>query len=95
MGRIAATGDDPFETLTPPPVARTVELMRALAVSDLDPYINLLAGQSDAAGLRASMPLASQAKVTLNWALLESWTGDLVAAVARNEEASRLARAAG
>ncbi|WP_075218244.1 xylulokinase [Mongoliimonas terrestris] len=25
LGRIAATGDDPFETLTPPPVARTVE----------------------------------------------------------------------
>lgn len=25
LGRIAATGDDPFETLTPPPVARTIE----------------------------------------------------------------------
>lgn len=34
-------------------VARSVELMRALAVSALDPYINLLAGQSDADGLRA------------------------------------------
>lgn len=44
----------PFEALAGfRPVARTVELMRALAVSDLDPYINLLAGQSDAAGLRA------------------------------------------
>ena len=27
--------------------------MRALAVSDLDPFVNLLAGQSDADGLRA------------------------------------------
>jgi mannose-6-phosphate isomerase len=35
------------------PAARSVELMRALAVSDLDPYINLLAGQADADGLRA------------------------------------------
>jgi mannose-6-phosphate isomerase len=35
------------------PVAHTVELMRALAVSDLDPYINLLSDQSDADGLRA------------------------------------------
>ena len=35
------------------PVAQTVELMRALAVSDLDPYINLLSDQSDADGLRA------------------------------------------
>ena len=34
------------------PVARTVELMRALAVSDLDPFINLLSDQSDADGLR-------------------------------------------
>ncbi|WP_181704355.1 xylulokinase [Chthonobacter albigriseus] len=25
LGRIAATGDDPFETLTPPPIARTIE----------------------------------------------------------------------
>lgn len=35
------------------PVASTVELMRALAVSDLDPFINLLSDQSDADGLRA------------------------------------------
>ncbi|WP_099020362.1 mannose-6-phosphate isomerase, class I [Mycolicibacterium palauense] len=35
------------------PVARTVELMRALAVSDLDPYVDLLDGQADADGLRA------------------------------------------
>ncbi|MGV0741619.1 mannose-6-phosphate isomerase, class I [Mycolicibacterium sp. XJ870] len=35
------------------PVERTVELMRALAVSDLDPFINLLSDQSDADGLRA------------------------------------------
>ncbi|MFN3005974.1 mannose-6-phosphate isomerase, class I [Mycolicibacterium wolinskyi] len=35
------------------PVERTVELMRALAVSDLDPFINLLSGQSDGDGLRA------------------------------------------
>jgi mannose-6-phosphate isomerase len=32
--------------------ARTVELMKALAVSDLDPYVDLLAGQIDADGLR-------------------------------------------
>ncbi|MCT7660927.1 mannose-6-phosphate isomerase, class I [Mycobacterium deserti] len=35
------------------PAARTVELMRALAVTDLDPFVNLLSGQSDADGLRA------------------------------------------
>lgn len=35
------------------PAARTVELMRALAVPGLDPYLALLIGQSDAAGLRA------------------------------------------
>jgi mannose-6-phosphate isomerase len=35
------------------PVARTVELLRALAVSDLDPFIDLLSDQSDADGLRA------------------------------------------
>jgi mannose-6-phosphate isomerase len=35
------------------PAARSVELMRALAVSDLDPFIALLGGQSDADGLRA------------------------------------------
>jgi len=34
-------------------VPRSVALMRALGVADLDPYINLLAGQSDADGLRA------------------------------------------
>jgi mannose-6-phosphate isomerase len=33
--------------------ARSVELMRALNVSDLDPYVSLLADQSDADGLRA------------------------------------------
>ncbi|WP_028707447.1 CHAT domain-containing protein [Propionicicella superfundia] len=48
-----------------------------------------------AAGHRAGMPLDSQAKVTLNWALLESWAGNLPGAVARNEEASELARRAG
>lgn len=35
------------------PVARTVELLRALAVSELDPFIDLLNDQSDADGLRA------------------------------------------
>ena len=35
------------------PVARTIELLQALAVPTLDPFINLLAGQDDAAGLRA------------------------------------------
>ena len=35
------------------PAARTIELLRALAVSDLDPYIDLLNDQSDADGLRA------------------------------------------
>lgn len=35
------------------PVGRTVELMRALNVSHLDPYTNLLGCQSDADGLRA------------------------------------------
>lgn len=35
------------------PAAKTVELMRALSVSDLDPFVNLLAGQPDADGLRA------------------------------------------
>jgi mannose-6-phosphate isomerase len=33
--------------------ARTVELMKALAVSDLDPFVHLLSGQSEADGLRA------------------------------------------
>ncbi|MGH3970868.1 MAG: type I phosphomannose isomerase catalytic subunit, partial [Mycobacterium sp.] len=35
------------------PAARTVELLRALALPDLDPYIDLLNDQSDADGLRA------------------------------------------
>ncbi|BBY54764.1 mannose-6-phosphate isomerase, class I [Mycobacterium koreense] len=44
----------PFEALAGfRPVARTVELLRALAVSDLDPFIGLLDGQADADGLRA------------------------------------------
>ena len=33
--------------------SRTTELLRALAVSDLDPFIDLLSDQSDADGLRA------------------------------------------
>jgi mannose-6-phosphate isomerase len=33
--------------------ARTVELLKALAVSGLDPYVELLTGQTDADGLRA------------------------------------------
>jgi mannose-6-phosphate isomerase len=45
---------EPFEALAGfRPVARTVALMRAFAVSDLDPFVDLLAGQSDADGLRA------------------------------------------
>ncbi|MFN8087364.1 MAG: mannose-6-phosphate isomerase, class I [Mycobacterium sp.] len=44
----------PFEALAGfRPPERTVELMRALAVSDLDPFIALLHGQCDADGLRA------------------------------------------
>lgn len=35
------------------PAARTVELLQALGVADLDPYINLLLGQRDEDGLRA------------------------------------------
>jgi mannose-6-phosphate isomerase len=35
------------------PVPLTVELLRALAVPELDPYVALLAGQPDAEGLRA------------------------------------------
>jgi mannose-6-phosphate isomerase len=35
------------------PAAESVELLRTLAVSNLDPYLNLLAGQPDADGLRA------------------------------------------
>ncbi|MCV7347358.1 mannose-6-phosphate isomerase, class I [Mycolicibacterium rhodesiae] len=35
------------------PAARSVDLMRALAVPELDPFIGLLSGQPDADGLRA------------------------------------------
>ncbi len=35
------------------PALKTVELIRALGVSDLDPFVHLLAGQPDADGLRA------------------------------------------
>ncbi|HYB36852.1 MAG TPA: mannose-6-phosphate isomerase, class I [Mycobacterium sp.] len=45
---------EPFEALAGfRPAARTVELLRVLAVSDLDPFIDLLNDQSDADGLRA------------------------------------------
>ena len=37
-GDEAATGDDPFETLTPPPVARTVEPDKALVAAYADRY---------------------------------------------------------
>jgi mannose-6-phosphate isomerase len=44
----------PFEALAGFRSAqRSVDLMRGLAVSDLDPFVNLLAGQPDADGLRA------------------------------------------
>jgi mannose-6-phosphate isomerase len=44
----------PFEVLAGfRPSAHTIELLRALAVSDLDPFIDLLNDQSDADGLRA------------------------------------------
>lgn len=44
----------PFEALAGfRPAARTVELLRALAVSDLDPFIDLLNDQFDADSLRA------------------------------------------
>lgn len=44
----------PFEALAGfRHAARTVELMRALAVPALDPFVNLLCGQTDADGLRA------------------------------------------
>lgn len=44
----------PFEALAGfRQAARTAKLLRALAVSDLDPYIELLNDQSDADGLRA------------------------------------------
>lgn len=45
---------EPFDALAGfRPVARTVEFLNALAVSDLDPFVHLLAGQPDANGLRA------------------------------------------
>lgn len=47
-----------------------------------------------AARYRDAMPLGSQARVTLNWALLESWIGNLPGAIERNEEASVLAERA-
>jgi mannose-6-phosphate isomerase len=44
----------PFEVLAGfRPAAHTIELLRALAVSDLDPFIDLLDDKSDADGLRA------------------------------------------
>jgi mannose-6-phosphate isomerase len=44
----------PFEALAGfRPAALTVELLRALAIAELDPYIDLLNDQSDADGLRA------------------------------------------
>jgi mannose-6-phosphate isomerase len=44
----------PFEALAGfRPAAHTIELLRALPVSDLDPFIDLLNDQSDADGLRA------------------------------------------
>lgn len=44
----------PFEVLAGfRPAARTIELLQALAVSDLDEFIDLLNDQSDADGLRA------------------------------------------
>ena len=45
---------DTFEVLAGfRPAPKSVELMRALAVSDLDPFVSLLAGQPAADGLRA------------------------------------------
>lgn len=44
----------PFEALAGfRPVAGSVELLQALSVAELDPFVNLLAGQADADGLRA------------------------------------------
>lgn len=44
----------PFEALAGfRPVVRSVEFLRALSVPSLDPFVNLLAGQADADGLRA------------------------------------------
>lgn len=45
---------DPFDALAGfRTVARTIGLMRALSVSDLDPFVALLQGQADSDGLRA------------------------------------------
>src|ERR1700720_939341 len=45
---------EPFEALAGfRDVFRTIELMKSLAVSDLDPFVDLLKGQPDADGLRA------------------------------------------
>lgn len=45
---------DRFEALAGfRPVARTIELMQALSVPALDPYLNLLSAQSESDGLRA------------------------------------------
>jgi xylulokinase len=38
LGRVADTGADPFETLTPPMVARTVEPVRALVPAYAERY---------------------------------------------------------
>jgi mannose-6-phosphate isomerase len=46
------------------PAASSVELMHALAVSDLDPFVNLLSGQSDADGLRALFTLPRRCRRT-------------------------------
>jgi mannose-6-phosphate isomerase len=44
----------PFEAMAGfRPVERTIEYLNALAVPELDPYVGLLSGQSDASGLRA------------------------------------------
>jgi xylulokinase len=38
LGRVAATGEDPFATFTPPAIARTVEPVRALVPAYADRY---------------------------------------------------------
>ncbi|MDT5335791.1 MAG: mannose-6-phosphate isomerase [Mycobacterium sp.] len=44
----------PFEALAGfRPVARSIELLKALAVAELDPYVNLLSAPTDEDGLRA------------------------------------------
>lgn len=44
----------PFEALAGfRPIPRSIAFLRALAVSDLDPFVELLSGQADADGLRA------------------------------------------